>query len=133
MSITILLILTILVPMIYTMRYNITEARFLLPVTLVVTVFIVGISITFSLKIGTVGERLAIRESKDIRPASIGPEGEDRYWKLGGLIYNNPNDPSVFVTKRIGIGFTVNFGSLIGKLMLIGLLLLIIGLLWLLK
>ncbi len=132
-SVTILLILTILVPMIYTMRYNITEARFLLPITLIVTVFIISLSIVFSLKVGTVGERLAINESIDKIPASIGPEGEDRYWKLGGLIYNNPNDPSVFVTKRIGIGFTVNFGSLIGKLLLIGFLLLIVIMFWVLK
>ncbi|WP_411273416.1 DUF5808 domain-containing protein [Daejeonella sp.] len=26
-----------------------------------------------------------------------------------GLIYNNPNDPDVWVKKRIGLGWTLNF------------------------
>ncbi|QPC45548.1 DUF1648 domain-containing protein [Mangrovibacillus cuniculi] len=33
---------------------------------------------------------------------------DDRYWK-GGLIYFNSEDPSIFVEKRFGIGFTLNF------------------------
>ncbi|MES3017929.1 MAG: DUF5808 domain-containing protein [Bacteroidota bacterium] len=32
----------------------------------------------------------------------------DKYWKAG-LIYNNPNDPNIWVEKRIGIGWTLNF------------------------
>ncbi|QQE79236.1 DUF1648 domain-containing protein [Alicyclobacillus sp. SO9] len=34
---------------------------------------------------------------------------DDKYWK-GGVFYFNPSDPSLFVPKRFGIGFTVNFG-----------------------
>jgi uncharacterized membrane protein len=33
----------------------------------------------------------------------------DRYWKAG-IFYVNPGDPAVFVEKRFGIGYTVNFG-----------------------
>ena len=33
---------------------------------------------------------------------------DDRYWKAG-LIYSNPNDPAVWVEKRFGIGYTLNF------------------------
>ncbi len=33
----------------------------------------------------------------------------DEFWKWGGLIYNNPNDPAIWVDKRIGIGWTLNF------------------------
>lgn len=29
-------------------------------------------------------------------------------WKWG-ILYYNPNDPSVWVEKRIGIGWTLNF------------------------
>jgi uncharacterized membrane protein len=39
------------------------------------------------------------------------------------LTYNNPDDPTVFVPKRYGIGWTVNFGQPLGKLFLIGTLL----------
>lgn len=28
-----------------------------------------------------------------------------------GYFYSNPNDPRIFVPKRIGIGWTVNFGK----------------------
>ncbi len=41
------------------------------------------------------------------------PEGdrsEDRFWTLG-LFYVNPDDPAVFVEKRFGIGYTLNFGN----------------------
>lgn len=35
---------------------------------------------------------------------------EDRYWK-GGLFYFNKNDPSIFVEKRFGVGWTINFSN----------------------
>lgn len=30
-------------------------------------------------------------------------------WRVGGLIYYAPDDPAVFVPKRFGIGYTLNF------------------------
>lgn len=30
-------------------------------------------------------------------------------------MYNNPNDPSLMVNKRFGIGWTINFGNPLGK------------------
>lgn len=50
---------------------------------------------------------------------------DQRNW-LGGLIYNNPDDPNLFVPKRFGLGWTVNFGHPQGKMLTIGLLLLIV-------
>jgi uncharacterized membrane protein len=41
------------------------------------------------------------------RPAEITP---DECWYLGGIYYN-PQDPTVFVQKRFGFGYTFNFGS----------------------
>ncbi|NYF99436.1 DUF1648 domain-containing protein [Janibacter cremeus] len=35
-------------------------------------------------------------------------------WRLGGLVYANSDDPDVFVTKRVGVGTTVNFGRPMG-------------------
>ncbi|MCA1065864.1 DUF5808 domain-containing protein [Rossellomorea sp. AcN35-11] len=43
---------------------------------------------------------------------------EDRYWK-GGLIYFNPDDPSIFVEKRFGVGWTLNFAKPLGYIILI--------------
>src|SRR6266705_6254170 len=46
---------------------------------------------------------------------------DDRYW-YAGFFYNNPDDPAVFVPKRYGLGWTLNFGHPQAKLVLIGLL-----------
>jgi uncharacterized membrane protein len=48
---------------------------------------------------------------------------DERYW-YGGLFYNNPDDPAMFVPKRYGLGWTVNFGHSQGRLVLFGILLL---------
>ena len=45
-------------------------------------------------------------ETDSARP--VGDRTEDRFWKLG-VFYFNPEDPSVIVEKRFGIGYTVNF------------------------
>ena len=50
---------------------------------------------------------------------------DDRYW-YGGVFYNNPNDPTVFVPKRFGLGWTMNFGHPQAKLVLIGMLVLVL-------
>ena len=38
---------------------------------------------------------------------------DDRYWR-GGFFYLNRNDPSIFVPKRFGVGWTVNLGNIGG-------------------
>jgi uncharacterized membrane protein len=47
------------------------------------------------------------------RAAPGGPVGDrtpDACWKWG-MFYINPSDPALFVEKRFGIGYTVNFGN----------------------
>jgi uncharacterized membrane protein len=41
---------------------------------------------------------------------SQGEETPDECWTLGSIYYN-PRDPALFVQKRIGMGYTVNFGN----------------------
>ncbi len=50
---------------------------------------------------------------------------DDRYWK-GGLMYFNKEDPSLFVEKRFGIGWTINFARPMSYVILFGPLLLIL-------
>lgn len=45
-------------------------------------------------------------------------DDDDDLWILG-FLYNNPNDPSLFVQKRFGVGWTVNIGTAKGKLFFI--------------
>lgn len=50
---------------------------------------------------------------------------DDRYW-YGGLFYHNPDDPAIFVPKRFGLGWTLNFAHPQARLVLLGLLLLVL-------
>ena len=50
---------------------------------------------------------------------------DDRYWSAG-FLYTNPDDPALFVPKRYGLGWTLNFGHPQAKLLLIVLLLLVL-------
>lgn len=34
----------------------------------------------------------------------------DEFWRLGSIYYN-PDDPAIFVQKRMGFGYTLNFGN----------------------
>jgi len=47
----------------------------------------------------------------------------DRAWKVAGLFYFNPNDPAIWVEKRFGIGYTLNFGNWRAWLLVIGMML----------
>lgn len=53
--------------------------------------------------------------SSEATSDSYSPEDEDDNW-LWGSIYNNPNDPSLFVEKRYGMGWTINMGIPKGKI-----------------
>ena len=38
----------------------------------------------------------------------------DQCWSMGD-IYNNPNDPALFVPKHVGAGYTINIGNPTGQ------------------
>jgi uncharacterized membrane protein len=65
------------------------------------------------IRMGQGGTRLAgAAAGTRPEPPETGPVGDrslDRCWK-GGLLYFNRDDPALFVEKRFGIGYTVNFG-----------------------
>ena len=63
--------------------------------------------------------------STDSQSTDVVFRDDDRYW-YGGFSYNNPDDPALFVEKRYGLGWTLNFGHPQAKLVLIGTLLLIL-------
>jgi uncharacterized membrane protein len=51
--------------------------------------------------------------------APVGDRTDDARW-LGGMIYVNPADHALFVERRMGIGWTLNFGNLWGWLLVLG-------------
>lgn len=76
---------------------------------------ILVLSLTFTavvtllmMRVGQGGSRLAGGAAAGlVIPA--GDRTADRFWKLG-LFYSNGDDPALFVEKRFGIGYTINFG-----------------------
>jgi uncharacterized membrane protein len=60
--------------------------------------------------LGRLGQGGARRAPAASGGSPVGDGTVDAHWKLG-LIYVNRDDPAVFVEKRFGIGYTLNFGN----------------------
>ncbi|MFC5465518.1 DUF1648 domain-containing protein [Lederbergia graminis] len=73
--------------------------------SLVVSAVIVIAAIIISIVTGQGGSRVKTVTGKD---GEIINRDEDKYWKLG-IFYMNASDPSVWVEKRFGSGWTINF------------------------
>lgn len=71
-------------------------------------------TILFAVKVG-----LSDKGSIEGADEQIADLDEDAYWK-GGLFYFNKNDPSIFVEKRFGVGWTLNFANPLGYLLVLG-------------
>lgn len=70
-----------------------------------IVLIFVGTAI-MTIRYGQGGSRVRVRAAG---VAKIIDRDDDRHWKLGQF-YVNRDDPSLFVEKRFGIGFTLNFG-----------------------
>lgn len=68
-----------------------------------------GLVVAYQLVTYLVQMRAIRREYLDGEAFADEPDN-DRYWH-GGLLYLNPNDPAWFVTRRVGIGWAINFGN----------------------
>lgn len=79
-------------------------------------------AVVLSFTTGQGGSRIKVFKAND---GSVISRDEDKYWKLG-IIYYNPDDPAVWVEKRFGIGWTINFARPSGWFMLIGIFALIV-------
>lgn len=90
-------------------------------VTIAAVVFVVA-EIVVALRLGQAGGRVAA----ELRTSDEVARDDDRFWKLGSF-YVNRDDPSIFVPKRFGVGWTVNLGRGAGWALLIGIILLAVG------
>ncbi|WP_432358222.1 DUF1648 domain-containing protein [Sporosarcina sp. UB5] len=86
-------------------------------ITLIVTAI-------YAFKVGQGGSRLQL-EIDEEPIEGVTDYDDDAYWKAG-VFYVNKNDPSIFVEKRFGVGWTLNFGNPIGYLIVFGPLLVIL-------
>jgi uncharacterized membrane protein len=81
-----------------------TPIAFVLPFTLAYVFVLLVSAVALAIRTGQGGSRLG-------SPAETAVDRiDDRYWKLGA-IYVNSDDPSLFVEKRFGVGWTINFGN----------------------
>ena len=64
-------------------------------------------SVILTIKTGQSGTKLKVMLNEPT--TGMNNVDDDSYWKLG-MFYYNPHDPSIFVEKRYGIGWTINFG-----------------------
>jgi uncharacterized membrane protein len=71
-----------------------------LPVLLGVVVLLV-----FAVRTGQDRSRL------DDEETGLVQRDDDRYWRGAGMFYVNRDDPALFVPKRVGVGWTVNFAN----------------------
>ncbi|WP_123054215.1 DUF1648 domain-containing protein [Clostridium sp. JN-1] len=78
-------------------------------IPIVIAIVMVIFSVYVSIKIGQGGSRIDFNNGSkgDSKVSNI---DDDKYWKLGNTIYVNKDDPALFVEKRFGIGWTMNFG-----------------------
>ncbi|MGN7941452.1 DUF1648 domain-containing protein [Virgibacillus sp. 6R] len=98
---------------------NIISNLLMMITPIIFLVIVLGGTVWLAIKVGSVDSDL---EGKEIVADSVSKKvdgiDEDQYWK-GGLFYFNRNDPSIFVEKRFGIGFTINYANPIGYLILV--------------
>jgi uncharacterized membrane protein len=69
-------------------------------------------------KVGQGGSRVTIKTGSDNQVTAVNPD-DDQYWKYG-VFYVNRNDPALFLEKRAGIGWTLNFGHPLSWVIIIG-------------
>lgn len=90
--------------------------KFITYLLLIFTGLILISAIWISLKVGQGGSRLKLKEDKNGEASK--DRDDDSYWKLGNTIYYNPDDPSIFIEKRFGVGWTVNAARPLGMIFL---------------
>jgi len=90
----------------------------ILPLAIVIGTFVL------SFVTGQGGSKLKLNKGTPVK-FNRQMKDDDKYWTFGAIYYN-PNDPAIFVEKRVGIGWTVNAGRPLGKAILIAPLIIVI-------
>lgn len=97
------------------LMFSLIQFSFIFPISQQV-LLIVPLLITFGMIVGAIvlsittgqgGSRVKTAVAKD---GKVIDRDDDRYWKLGQF-YVNKNDPVLFLEKRFGVGWTINFAN----------------------
>ncbi|WP_053071900.1 DUF1648 domain-containing protein [Ornithinibacillus contaminans] len=100
------------------------DTKWITIVPLLFTVVIVAGVIILSITTGQGGSRVKLANGTH---GEIIDRDDDQYWKLGQF-YFNKQDPALFLEKRFGVGWTINFARPLAWILFLGIILLAIGL-----
>ncbi|NFD31875.1 DUF1648 domain-containing protein [Clostridium botulinum] len=99
--------------------------KYMMYFSLIFTLSIIIATILLGVKVGQGGSNLKLNYKNDNKNNFINKDDDD-HWILGNTIYYNKEDPSLFIEKRFGIGWTINAGRPLGLIVYISLILIII-------
>ncbi|MEN2768276.1 DUF1648 domain-containing protein [Ornithinibacillus xuwenensis] len=96
-----------------TLLFAFIQLTFIFPInsqliTIVPLIFTIGATvgaIILSITTGQGGSRVKLQTDTN---GDVIDRDDDKYWKLGQF-YFNKNDPALFLEKRFGVGWTINF------------------------
>ena len=99
-------------------REPVVKSGQMMVITLAITAIMIISSIAIAIYTGNGGSKLKV-DGEEIEDFTDQESDDDQFWKWG-MFYCNPSDPSVFVEKRVGIGWTLNIATAKGKLFVVG-------------
>ncbi|KGO12862.1 DUF1648 domain-containing protein [Clostridium botulinum] len=99
--------------------------KYMMYFSLIFTLSIIIATILLGVKVGQGGSNLKLNYKNDNKNNFINKDDDD-HWILGNTIYYNKEDPSLFIEKRFGIGWTINAGRPLGLIIYMSLILIII-------
>ncbi|WP_042472627.1 DUF1648 domain-containing protein [Bacillus ndiopicus] len=89
---------------------------------MITTIMIIGV-IVLTITTGQGGSRVKhVRATDD----TVINRDDDQYWKLGQFYFNR-KDPSLFLEKRFGVGWTINLANPLAWLTLLGIIVIVAG------
>jgi len=120
-------VLTIMICSLQLSMFGFIKNKLVITILPLASVFcIVVAALILSIITGQSGSRLFTNKAAPSSDSKISSRDDDIYWKLG-LFYYNPDDPSIFIEKRFGIGWTNNWSRPISWILTFGLLAFITG------
>jgi uncharacterized membrane protein len=91
--------------------------------TIIFVAVFIGAVVVLSVVFGQSGSRGKVEGAEGSK--TVVNRKDDKYWKMGAF-YFNKNDPSVFVEKRFGIGYTLNFANPVAVIVMAAIVIIII-------
>lgn len=89
------------------------QDAYMMAIPLIFLILVLIGNILFALKVGKADKNVEFPSVMGVTDL----EEDEGFW-IGGLLYFNKNDPSIFVEKRFGVGWTINFAHPIGYLLI---------------